>query len=333
MPLRLDEFQQPQLTGYVQNVPPAREYLLANLMPVDPVYDINLAYNVIEGKYGEAASITGFNASAPLRNPQEQARAFGQVSKVQHAFRLSETQLLQYNQPRSDSEKQAIVDAIYVDTDKLSQGVDDIGEDMRAQAIYSGKVEYKDEENDVQINVDFGIPEENKIEAETNWGEAGATPLTDIQDAVKQFQKANQRRKPQVIHMTSATEAQLLQSEQIRTQVYGTDNGQRLLTKNDIQNVFSALGLPPYDINDDVIVVNGEEVQLLEDGKVVLIGAEIGNTVVGPTVENNYQPGRFAKPIIESNPPRETVIVGESLFPALKQPKAIVIMEVGNDTP
>jgi hypothetical protein len=152
--------------------------------------------------------------------------------------------------------------------------------------------------------------------------------LEDIQAAVKQYQKENQRRKPAVMHMTSATEALLLKNEQIRTQVYGNNNGGRLLTKGDIQNALSALGLPPYQINDDVIVVNNEEVQLLADNKVILLGADLGKTMIGPTVENNYNPGKFVTPLIQENPPGQTVIVGEAVFPALKRPQSIVIMSV-----
>ncbi|MYL44593.1 hypothetical protein GLV94_02960 [Virgibacillus halodenitrificans] len=328
MPLHLDEFQQPTLTGYVQNVPPQREYLLESVMPEDPTYDINFAYNVINGKYATAASITGWNASAPLRDTDEQVRAFGQVSKVQHSFRLNETQLLQYNRPRSENESNAVIEGIYQSTDKLSVGVDDIKEFMRAQAVYNGVLKYDDDENDVHLNIDFGIPASNKLSATTAWNTTGAKPLEDIQAAVAQFKKANQRRKPNVIHMTEATEALLLNNEQIRTQVYGKDSGQRILTKNDLQNIFSALSLPPYQINDDVIVVNDVEVPLLEDGKVVLLGNNLGNTMIGPTVENNYEPGKFAKPKIENDPPAQTVIVGEAVFPALKQPKSIVIMSV-----
>lgn len=328
MPLHLNEFQQPQLTGYVQNTPPAREYLLKNFMPEEPVYDINFAYNVINGKYAQAASITGWDASAPLRDTKEQERAFGQVSKVQHGFRLDEKQLLQYNRPRAEGEANAVVEGIYTSTDELTQGVDDIEEYMRAQAIYDGVLKYEDEENDVYLNIDFGTPEENKLTASTSWDESGANPLTDIQAAVKQYQKNNQKQKPAVMHMTSTTEALLLQNEQIRTQVYGKDSGQRLLTKADIQNVFSALGLPPYQINDDVIVIDDEEIQLLEDNKVVLLAANLGNTMIGPTVENNYNPGKFTVPTIKTNPPEQSVIVGEAPFPALKRKKSIVIMSV-----
>lgn len=328
MPLRLEEFQQPQLTGYVQNVPQSREYLLRQFLPTENVYDINFAYNVINGKYATAASITGWNASAPLRDTKEIEKAFGQVAKVQHGFRLDETQLIQYNRPRSPEEANAVIEQIYQSTDELSQGVDDIEEYMRAQAVYTGKLKYDDDENDIHIDIDFGIPSENKVTATTPWSDAGSNPLSDLQAAVEQFKKQNQRRKPVVMHITSATEANLLQNEQIRTQIYGKDNGQRLLTKADIQNAFSALGLPPYQINDDVIVIDDKEVQLLEDNKAVLIGSDLGKTMLGPTVENNYTPGKFAVPTVKTNPPEESVIVGEAVFPALKRPQSIVIMSV-----
>lgn len=331
MPLHLDEFQRDQLQGYVENVPPQREYLLSSFMPTSSSYDINFAYNVINGVYGDSASITGWNASAPLRDKKAIEKAFAEVAKVQHGVRLDEKELLAFNRPRSDQERAQVIDYVYTTTDDLNQGVDDIEEYMRAQAIYTGELKYEDEENDIYIDVEFGVPNENKLSATTAWGESNAKPLEDIQAAVKQYQKNNQRRKPSVMHMTSATEALLLTNEQIRTQVYGKDNGGRLLTKNDLQNAFSALGLPPYQINDDVIVVNDKEVQLLEDGKVVLLGADLGETIIGPTVENNYSPGKFVTPLIENNPPSQTVIVGEAVFPALKRPKAIVIVDV--DTP
>lgn len=328
MPLHLDEFQREQFQGYISNVPVQREYLLSSFMPTDTSYDINFAYNVINGSYAQAASITGWNASAPLRDKKDLEKAFGQVAKVQHGQRLDEKELLSFNRPRSDQERAQVIDYVYDTTDDLLQGVDDIVEYMRAQAMYTGELQYDDDENDIHINVDFGIPSENKLPTTTAWTDPSSKPLEDIQVAVRQYQKNNQRRKPAVMHMTSATEALLLQNEQIRTQVYGTDNGGRLLTKNDIQNALSALGLPPYQINDDVIVVNDEEVPLLEDNKVVFLAGEVGETIVGPTVENNYTPGKFVTPLIENNPPSQTVIVGEAVFPALKRPKSIVIMSV-----
>lgn len=328
MPLHLDEFGREQLQGYIENVPVAREYLLSALMPETPTSDINFAFNVINGQYAKAASITGWNASAPLRDKKELEKAFGSVAKVQHGVRLDETELLAFNRPRTDQERAAVVDYVYDTTDDLVQGVDDIEEYMRAQVVYNGVLKYDDDENDIHIDVEFGIPTENKLPVTTAWSDPASTPLQDLQAAVKQYQANNQRRKPVVMHMTSATEALLLQNEQIRTQVYGPGNGGKLLTRSDVSNALTALGLPPFVINDDVIVVGDDEIQLLEDSKVVLLGAELGKTYSGPTVENNYNPGKFVTPLIEQNPPGQSVIIGKAVFPALQRPKAIVIMSV-----
>lgn len=328
MPLNLEEFSREQLQGYIETVPPQREYMLRALLPEEQAFDINFAYGVVNGKYGDSASITGWNASAPLRDKKEIEKAFGEVSKVQHGIRLDEKELLAFNRPRSEGERGQVIEYVYTSTDELSQGVDDIAEYMRAKAVYDGTLVYEDKVNDISIDVDFGIPEANVQTVTNKWGTPEATPLEDLQGAIKQYKKENQRRNPVTMHMSSATESALLKSEQIRNQVYGTQNGQRLLTPADVQNAFLSLGIPNYAINDDVIVVNGVEEQLLADNKVVILGDNLGNTMVGPTVENNYNPGKFVLPKIQTDPPGQTVIVGESLFPALKKPKSIVIVNV-----
>lgn len=327
MPLHLKEFQREQLQGYIENIGPEKTYALANVLPDLPTYDINFAYNVVNGEYGDSASITGWNASAPLRDKREVEKAFGQVSKVQHGIRLDEKELLAYNKPRSDGEQQQVIEYVYNETDNLSYGVDEIAEYMRAKAVYDGLLVYEDKKNDISVNVDFGIPEENKLDNTVSWAEKDSTPLNDIQNAVGQFKATNQRRKPTVMHMTSKTETLLLTNEQIRVQVLG-EGGGRLITKEDLQNTFSVLGLPPYVINDDVVIINGEEEQLLDDNKIVLIGQDLGNTMIGPTVENDYNPGKFVLPKITFDPPGQTIIIGAALFPALKKPSAIVTMNV-----
>lgn len=330
MPLHLSEFQGEEFQGYVENVPPAKEYKLRRFLPNKPIKDINFAYNVINGKYAQAASITGFNASAPLRDKKQLEKAFGSVAKVQHGFRLDEEEILRFNRPRDDEEKNQAIEYVYDNTDDLINGVYDVEEFMRAQALYSGILKYDDEENDIHLNIDFGIPAENKLTVTTAWSDPTSKPLDDIQAAVKQFMTANQRKKPVVMHMTSATEANLLKNEQIKNQVYGNPTDKRLITKSDLQNVFTALGLPPYEIQDDVVNLYGTgEVALLEDNKVVLLGDRLGFTAIGPTVEKNFETGIYVVPEIkETNPPMQSVYVGETVFPALQRPQSIVIMNV-----
>lgn len=340
MVLHLDEFQKETLTGYVENVPVQRQYLLQKFMPEETVQDINFAYNVINGAYAKAASITGWNASAPLRDRKAIEKAYGELAKLQHSYRLDEKDLFSFEKPRTPEERQAVIDGVYTDTDDLIVGVDDTKEWLRAQTLYTGGVDYSDPKNDVRIQFQFEMPAENRLVASIPWSDPTSKPLTDMQAANNQFKKTNQRRTPLEVHMTSVTEARLLQNEQIRTQIYGNSNGGRILTPADLQNVFRALKLPPYVINDDVVVmeaaeiVDGQkvivdkEVQLLEDDKVVFLGDNLGSTMIGPSAEKGYATGKFANPIIHQNPPGEEVIVGETAFPAFKRPKAIVILDV-----
>lgn len=329
MPLHLEEFLKEEFQGYIDNVPPQREYLLSSLLPKEDTYDLDFAYNVVNGEYVQAASITGFSAAAPLRDKKAIETAFGSVTKVQHAFRLAERELLKFNAPRHDAEKQKVIEYIYNNTNELVQGVDDLEEFMRAQALYTGKLKYEDKENDIKIDVDFGIPAENFLDVTTPWSDPTSTPLEDLQAAVDRFKAANQRKKPQFFHMTSTTEAWLLRNEQIKAQIYGDPTDKRILTVSDVKAVLSGLNLPPYQINDDVVNLYGEgEVPLLEDGKLVFFGDKLGKTFIGPTAEKNYQTGKFVATKIETDPPQQSVRVGQTMFPALQRPDAIVIMDV-----
>jgi Phage major capsid protein E len=329
MPLHLEEFMGEEFQGYIENVPPQRSYPLSSLLPVEQIDDIDFSWNVIEGRYAQAASITGWNASTPLRDKKELSKMFGSIAKIQHGFRLDEKEILKFHKPRSEAEKQRVVDHVYADVDELVVGVDDTEEFLRSQVLYEGTLVYEDTVNDVKIDVDFGIPAENKISATVAWSDPTSTPLDDIRAAIKQYQDANQKQKPVVMHMTSAAEANLLLNQQIRMQVYGDNGSSRLITLDDVRNVFSALGFPPYAINDDVVSLDGETtVQLLADNKVAFFGSGLGKTYLGPTQENNFRPGKFGKTKVEEDPPQQFVRVGEAAFPALARPQSIVHLTI-----
>lgn len=328
MPLHLEEFQRPSLQGYIENVPAAREYLLKKFMPEKTTQDINFAYNVINGQYAKAAAITGWNASAPLRDKKSLEKAFAEVAKIQHGQRLDEKELLSFNRPRTDEERDQAIEYVYDTTDELAQGVDDMEEYLRAQALYNGGISYHDNVNDIHIDFEFDLPAGNRMNVVTAWSDPAANPLQDLQAAQKQFQKENRRQRPSVMHINSTTEAWLLQNDKIRTQVFGSQNGGQMLTTENIQNTLRALGLPAYEVNDDVIALESGDVELLADGKVVMLSENLGMTMVGPTVENGYNTGRFVQPLIEVNPPAQSIIVGKAVFPALQRPQGIVILNV-----
>lgn len=328
MPLHLEQFQREAFQGYVENVPPKRQYALARFMPVRPVYDIEFAYNIINGAYGQMASITAWDSGAPLRDKNTVARLTAELGKIQHAYRLTEKELLMYNKPRMPEEQQGVIQAIYDNTDRLVWGVQDREEWLRAKAVYVGQLQYN--ENDVQLNIDFLIPAKNKLNVTTGWTDTqNSKPIDDLRQAVRQFKDANNGEAPVEMHMSDTVEALLLQNAQVKMHVYGSPTDARIVTSEQLQNLFSALSLPPYRVvSDQVVGENGSE-RLMPEDRVVLLGENLGYTAQGPTVENNYKPGIYVIPQIqETNPPRQEVFVGEAAFPALERPSAIVHLVV-----
>lgn len=328
MPLHLDEFQRPQFLGYVENVPAAKKYLLRNVLANRPINDMDFTYNVFNGKYTKAAKITGLNAGAPLRDKQGIDKAMGSIAKIQTSFRLDEKEMFRFNNPRNDAESAEIVDYIYDETDDLVNSVYDTEEWMRAQALYHGGFSYN--QDGIEVEFDYAIPDENKITASVAWSDPSSTPLDDIRAAVKQYRKANKNRKPNVMHMSEETEANLLANQQIKLQIRGV-NDNRLITQTDLQNVFSALSLPPYQIQDDMVDIddgNGEQ-PLLPENRIVFLGSELGFTGIGPTAEKNWETGIYVVPKIqETDPPEQKVFVGETAFPAFQRPYAVAWLDV-----
>lgn len=327
MPLHLQEFSREAFQGYIENVPPARERILARFMPAKPIFDIKFSYNVLNGKYARTASITGFNAGAPLRSKAGLEKHFGQVAKVQHGFRLDEEELLQYNNAKTDPEAQQVVDAIYDETDDLVEGIRDIEEWFRAQAIYNGRVQYS--ENDVEIDVAFDVPA--PINVATPFSDyANAEPLTVLQSAVETYKGNNKQRKPAEMHMSETVLNDLVASEQVKNHIYGSPTDARMVTRDQLQALLTSLGLPRFVVNDDMVNhVNGEE-RLLPERRIVLMPSDsLGELMQGITVENGFKPGMYVLPEIqETNPPMQAVYVGETVFPAFKRPKAVQFLNV-----
>jgi len=328
MPLHMDQFKKPQFLGYVENVPAEKDYLLANILPNKPINDMDFTYNVFNGKYTKAAKVTGLNAGAPLRDKQGIDKAMGSIAKIQTSFRLDEKEMFRFNNPRNDAEIQDIADYILDETDDLVNSVYDTEEWMRAQAIYHGGFNYN--QDGVVIDFDYAIPDDNKVSATVKWDDPKSTPLDDLRAAVKQYRKANKNKKPQVMHISEETEAKLLSNEQIKLQIRGVED-KRLITKEDLQNVLSSLSIPPYQVQDDMIDVddgNGEQALLPED-RIVFLGADLGFVGIGPTAERNWETGIYVVPEIqETNPPQQTVFVGETAFPAFQRPYAVVWLDV-----
>lgn len=336
MVLEFEDFAQPTLTTFVENVQAPRSYPLAAVFPDEPTDDIDFAYGIVTQQYAKAASITGFNSSAPLRSHKELEKVTGELTKLQHALYLDEKDLYKFSNPRTDAERQRIIDRTLTNIGDLAVGVQDTKELLRAQVTYDGRIQYRDPVNKTGVDIVFDRPAGNDMDAAVAWTDkVNSTPLADLEAAHIQYKLENGQRPAQRLHITSAVESLLKGNEEIRTQVFGsTSGGSRRLTAEDVQGALTDLGLPRYAIDDNFTVMEGldgeeEVIKHLSDTKVVLFADTLGKTMIGPTKEKGWATGVFAKPIIMEDPEGEKVIVGEATFPAFHNQNSTVIINIG----
>lgn len=335
MVLEYEDFAPETLTTFVENVIPPKTYPLASVFPEEPVDDIDFVYGILNQTYAKAASITGFNSSAPLRSHKELEKVTGELTKLQHALYLDEKDLYKFKNPRTDREKQSIIDRTLVDVGDLAVGVQDTKELLRAQVTYNGRIQYRDPVNKTGVDIVFERPEANDIDVTVPWTDkVNSTPLADLEVGLAQYKKENSQKAPGKLHITSATESLLKGNEEIRRQVFGSvSGGSRRLTAEDVQGALTDLGLPRYAVDDSFTVmegVNGEDVVIkhLSDDKVVLFASTLGKTFIGPAKEKGWATGIFAKPIMMDDPEGEKVIVGETTFPAFQNQNSTVIVTI-----
>jgi hypothetical protein len=132
------------------------------------------------------------------------------------------------------------------------------------------------------------------------------------------------------MHISGTVVADLLLNEQIKTQLFGSPTDKRLVTQADLRTVFGSLSLPDFVVQDDQIDNGAGLERLLPDRRIVMLpSSEVGKTMSGVTVEKNYQPGTYVvTEIKETNPPMQAVFVGETVFPALQVPSAVLHLNV-----
>jgi hypothetical protein len=331
--LSLDQFKQPAFLGYVENRILTKKYLLDALSEHDMVYDLTFDYDVFTQTYAPSASITGWNAGAPLRDKQGFKTLTQEVAKTQHGVRIDEREQLKFMNPRVKAERDKAIKKIYDQTDRLIEGVKDTEEWLRAQATYVGAIVYNN--NNAQININFGLT--GVVATATAWSNrTAATPLDDFRTAIQAYKNANAGQAPAYIDLSSTALLDLTLNTQIRGAIFGV-NSSMIPTRSQIESLIVQVADAAIQIrvNDDQISLDGAAAsRLLPVRTVALLGEQPVITVHGPTVEKNFEPGIYVLPKIDLGPPpQEEIYVGQSVFVGVKQPSQIYRLAVVRSNP
>jgi hypothetical protein len=282
-----------ELSGYVRAAlgdMQQNRFRLAAWLPNRTIDD--LQYRFVRGGaegLAEAASFRAYDTESPIGSRPGIARVTGELPPVSRKIRMGE-----YDRLRQRKLTGRVRTQILTDAERMTRSVAARIELARGEALYKGKIELA--ENGVVATVDFGRSASHTVNAATAWTDvATATPLTDL-IAWKQTYQATNGVAPGAILLSSAVTGLLLRNEEIRQLLSNANGVPNLVSNAQLQAIFQAHGLPPFEEYDAQVKVNGSSQYIIPRDKVLLLPAagdandaessEMGATLWGTTAES-----------------------------------------------
>lgn len=335
----LTELQEPALRGIVEEVDKQKLELqdeVLNFLPDEDTYDQEFAYDVIS-KTSQIGAMIGIGNEPPVRDKDAVARRMGELAKFGWKDIVTENELLKLHNPRNDGEYKALVDKLVANGATIVSELRDRINVTKAQALTTGKVEYDD--NNVKVSIDFteDIPAEHKIAltGDNTWANPEHDVIGDLIAWDKQYQDENGKQADTIL-MTRETQALLLKNTVIVTEAMGIDNsGRNRVSVEQLNSVLGGYSLPSITIVKkttarvkNTYTGEDETIVLYPEGRVIFVSQGVGKFLLGPTVENNFQPGIVLQAYDKQEPIQSILRAAAIGFPIIEQPSLLLYADV-----
>ncbi len=282
-----------ELSGYVRAAladMQVNRFTLARFLPNRTIDDLQYRFDRggAEG-LAEAATFRSYDTESPVGSRPGVTRVTGELPPVSRKIRLGE-----YDRLRQRRLDNRVRSQILTDAERMTRAVAARIELARGEALYKGKIDLS--ENGIIASVDFGRAAGHTVNAGVAWTDtANATPLTDL-IAWKQTYQATNGVAPGTILLSSAVTGLLLRNDEIRQLLSNANGVPNLVSNAQLQAIFQAHGLPPFEEYDAQVKVNGASQYIIPRDRVLLLPApgdandpessEMGATLWGTTAES-----------------------------------------------
>lgn len=328
----LKELQKEYLMGLIDASEQERVPTLADrFLPNMNVYSNTFAYDIIK-KSKHIGAMIGYGSEPPVVDRDAVASMSGEIAKMGLKYIATESELLALHQARNAGEKAAMVEQLTVKGLDLVEAIRRRIDVIKMEALTKGKFEYN--KNGVKATVDFGVPAEHKIALTNNgWNDTDRDVIADLLDFVEKYE-ANTGRRPSVILMSREAQAKLLRNKVIVTEA-GRPAGSTRVSQAELNDVLGGFGLPPIEVVTDrkvtvkdIYTGEDEVIEFFPANRIVMLSEGVGNFLLGPTVENNFQPGVFLDAYDKKEPIESILRAVAAGFPAIEDPSLIFHADV-----
>lgn len=329
----MEQFQQPALKALVDMTEADAPVTLADaFLPTVPTYNRKFAYDIVKTN-SYLASYIGYGAEPPVIDRDAVASKAGEIAYFGLKDILTYEELQSIHEARNNAEKAAVIAKITQRNVKLLNGLRDLVFLAKMEALTKGVLDFT--KGKAKGYFDFGIPAENKVAltAGSDFDTDGFDIIGFLIEQQKKYVKMN-KRKPEVMWMSMEVQSKMLTNSVIVSEA-GLPEGRTRVNQEQLNGVLSSYGLPPVLVIDerskeykDIASDDYIEREFMPVNRIVFLSRGIGEYLLGPTLENNFQPGFFlgAK---DRDEPIESVLraVGAG-FPTPTDPKLIMHLDV-----
>jgi hypothetical protein len=293
MQLDTDYILPAELTGYVREALAdfqINRFTLSRYLPNRTVDDIEARF--LAGGEGlmDTATFRTYDAESPLGSRPGLQRTTVELPPISRKLRLSE-----YDRLRQRANPEVLVtDGLFSDATRLTREIGARMELARADALVNGTITLN--ENGLIATVDFGRASGNTVTAATLWSDpVNADPINDLIGWQLAY-VSEMGENPGSILLNTITLNYLLRAQKLRPFVANLIGAPTIMSRASLSNVLATFGLPPVDVYDAQVRVNGTAQRVLPTGKVVLLpapvddpndfeGTQLGATMWGTTAE------------------------------------------------
>jgi len=321
-----DFFANPLFTDVIKEVPVETSYIGQRFLPLADTYDIDFNETVIT-RQADMANLVDSGAELPLTDRDPVRRVSGEITDMGQSYILSKKELAAMMDKGNEGKRKLAVKEVLNKTAQVKRNIDARIEWMRWQALGNGVLAYN--KGGIILGTDFGVPSDNKVSALTRWDDTSPTILADYEAWVQTYIDLNGMAPDTFVTSIKAIRV-VMNNADIRKAVTGYSD--KFLTLAELNSFLTGRQMPTMEAFDSSVTYRdvdngGTRVtqRLLSDKKGIFLkeGGAIGSQLIGPTYENDMNPGVFSYTFTMQRPVREVVEVVAASFPKILEPNLI----------
>lgn len=324
-------FDNPLFTETIREIPVEAKYIGSRFLPLENTFDIDFNETVLT-RQADMADLVDSGAELPLTDRDPLRRVSGEITDLGQSYILTKKELAAMSDKGNDGKRKLAVQQVMGKTAQVKRNLDARIEWLRWQALGTGMLAYN--KNGIILGQDFGVPAGNKVIAAIKWDDVAPTILVNYEKWVQDYVDLNGE-SPDVFVTSIKAIRFIMNNADVRKAITGLSD--KLVTLSELNDFLVGRQLPRMEAFDATVTYRdvmsgGARVtqRLLSDKKGIFLkeGGVIGKQLLGPTYENNMNPGVFAHTFTMQRPIREVVEVVAASFPKIMEPNLIKIATI-----